>query len=260
MAARAAHRATAVLLLLRLVCVLPHYVPPTREPTPEPTKVRVEVGYDSQTCLGGRCTRDATKACVDESPGWVFTFPSGGNSTCFGLCYSSVNRAMFANRTSRFTCETAVDSDLDAALQAGGVCRACRSNCYEACLPFPTAAPTAAPSETFRPSKTPTSRPSPLPSASPYPTEAPSEAPSEMPSPVPKPAPTSMPYPEPSEMPLPAPTYVPTPTPTPEPSGSPSYVPTSAPTVFPGVSSLFVPPDFFPLRPRRPPPSRRPRA
>ncbi|KAH8061897.1 hypothetical protein JL722_3854 [Aureococcus anophagefferens] len=168
--------------------------------------IRTEVGYDSKTCRGGLCTRDATRTCVDESPGWVFTFPSGGNSTCFGLCYSSVNRNMFHNRTAK-----------------------CRSNCYEACLPFPTILPSPVPSQTFEPTGAPTANPSDAPTVSPYPTEAPTDAPKPLPTIVPYPAPTRMPYPRPTRVPRPLPTYAPTQIPTAEPTPAPSYVPTPQP-------------------------------
>ena len=94
-----------VVVSLCLGCVLPHVVYPSPEPTPEPTQIRTEVGFDAKTCRGDRCTQDARRSCVDESRGWVFTFPRGGISSCFGLCYSSVNRHMFNDRTAKFTCE-----------------------------------------------------------------------------------------------------------------------------------------------------------
>ena len=110
MAAKGCPAARVAVVALLASRALAHVVYPTPEPTPQPTMIRTEVGYDSKTCRGGLCTRDATRTCVDESPGWVFTFPSGGNSTCFGLCYSSVNRNMFHNRTAKFSCEVAVDA------------------------------------------------------------------------------------------------------------------------------------------------------
>ncbi|KAH8055850.1 hypothetical protein JL721_10165 [Aureococcus anophagefferens] len=216
MAAKGCPAARVAVVALLASRALAHVVYPTPEPTPEPTMIRTEVGYDSKTCRGGLCTRDATRTCVDESPGWVFTFPSGGNSTCFGLCYSSVNRNMFHNRTAKFSCEVAVDAgvdtDMDAALAKGGVCRACRcrSNCYEACLPFPTILPSPVPSQTFEPTGAPTANPSDAPTVSPYPTEAPTDAPKPLPTIVPYPAPTRVPYPRPTRVPRPLPTYAPT--------------------------------------------------
>ena len=69
MAAKGCPAARVAVVALLASRALAHVVYPTPEPTPQPTMIRTEVGYDSKTCRGGLCTRDATRTCVDESPG-----------------------------------------------------------------------------------------------------------------------------------------------------------------------------------------------
>mmetsp|Transcript_14899 Transcript_14899/g.22432 ORF Transcript_14899/g.22432 Transcript_14899/m.22432 type:complete len:114 (-) Transcript_14899:2112-2453(-) len=84
---------------------------------------------------------DVTDRCVEESPAFRFTFPwSGSNSTCYGLCYSSVNAAQYDNRTYAFSCEAVVKAGYQDI-----ICSKCPKNCPDACMNFTTSVPTSVP-------------------------------------------------------------------------------------------------------------------